>query len=196
MFGGLLAGLAVGLAIAGRGGFHVLRLLGAAAPSRALAIAIGRGGDCCYWIISANRLSAAGGWRTGSGSEVSWHRGLDRARLCRPGRGILRGCRAVPRRLRHHLTAAYHLLGSLLLFGVLLGLRRRVRYRAGVAFSVWALWYGAQGLGLDFLRGVDERPLWGLTGTQLLALLVVAASLISLISIAVRRRRWGTNRET
>jgi len=70
-------------------------------------------------------------------------------------------------------------------------LRHWGRYRAGTAISFWALWYGAQRLGVDFTRGIDERPALGLTGTQLLAIGVVAAGMVSLAVILARHRGWG-----
>lgn len=192
LFGGLIAGLAVGLFVARRGGLHLPRLLDAAAPSLAIAIAIGRIGDLL--LLDHLGKPTAGGWtlayriRLGSllapGFEPSPAAPPPAGASCSTVGQFYAGC-------AYHLTPAYDLLGSLLLFGLLLGLRRRVRYRAGVAFSVWALWYGAQRLGLDYLRGVDERPLLGLTGTQLLALLVITGALLSLIGIAVRGRGWG-----
>jgi hypothetical protein len=45
LFGGLIAGLSVGVIVAHRAGIYAIRLLDAAAPSIALAIAVGRIGD-------------------------------------------------------------------------------------------------------------------------------------------------------
>jgi len=57
---------------------------------------------------------------------------------------------------------------------------------------MWAAWYGAERLGLDFTRGVDERAIAGLaTGTQLLAVGVLAFGVASLARIAIRRRGWA-----
>jgi hypothetical protein len=95
----------------------------------------------------------------------------------------------------YHLTPAYDLLGALVLFSVVMGLRHWVGYRAGAAISLWALWYGAQRLALDFTRGIDERLVFGLTGTQLLAIGLVAASAGSLAAILARRRGWGEGNE-
>jgi len=192
LFGGLLGGVVAGLVVAHRAGVHVWRLLDAAAPSLAIAIAIGRVGD----LLLLDHL----GKPTSSGLAIAYR--VQRGSQLAPGFGPSpagsppagHSCTEVGQfyaSCTYHLSAAYDLLGSLLLFMLLLALRRWVRYRAGVAFSVWAVWYGAQRLGLDFTRGVDERPIAGLTGTQLLAIGVIVFGLASLVTIAIRRRGWG-----
>lgn len=192
LFGGLIVGLAVGLAVAHRAGAHLPRLLDAAAPGLALAIAVGRIGD----LLLTDHLGAptssplALAYRVQAGYDLAPGFGPSPAVSPPPGAGcgevgrFYAGC-------TYHLTPAYDLLGALVLFGVLMALRRWVGYRAGTAISLWALWYGAQRLTLDFTRGIDERPALGLTGTQLLAIGVVAAGMVSLAVILIRRRGWG-----
>lgn len=192
LFGGLILGIAVGLAVAHRARAHLPRLLDAAAPGIALAIAVGRIGD----LLLTDHLGApttsrfALAYRVQSGYLLAPGFGPSPAAPPPPGAScadvgrFYAGC-------TYHLTPAYDLLGALALFAVLMALRRWVNYRAGTAISVWTLWYGGQRLGLDFTRGVDERPALGLTGTQLLAIGVVAGGLVSLLVILLRRRGWG-----
>jgi prolipoprotein diacylglyceryltransferase len=194
LFGGLIAGLVVASLIVRRGGYHLPRLLDAAAPYFALAIAVGRIGDLL--LLDHLGKPTSGGWalayriRAGSvlapGFEPSPAVPASGSESCAALGRFYAGC-------SYHLTPAYDLLGSLLLFGLLLGLRRWGRYPAGVAFGVWALWYGTQRLLLDFARGVDERPLLGLTGTQMLALIVISAAGICLIVLTLRHLNRAPN---
>ncbi|HJT02319.1 MAG TPA: prolipoprotein diacylglyceryl transferase family protein [Pseudonocardiaceae bacterium] len=192
LFGGLIVGLPVGLVVAYRAGAHLPRVLDAAAPALALAITVGRVGD----LLLTDHLGAptsspvALAYRVRVGYDLA--SGFGPSPAVPPPPGV--GCAEVGRfyaGCSYHLTPAYDLLGALVLFGVLMGLRRWVDYRAGTAISLWALWYGAQRLGLDFTRGIDKRPALGLTGTQLVAIGVVAAGMVSVAVILFRRRGWG-----
>lgn len=192
LFGGFIAGLAVGMIVAHRAGAHLPRLLDAAAPGLALAVAIGRIGD----LLLTDHLGTpttsrfALGYRVQTGYDLA--PGFEPSPAVPPPPGV--GCTEVGRfyaGCTYHLTPAYDLLGALVLFGVLMALRHWVGYRAGTAISLWALWYGAQRLALDFTRGIDERPVLGLTGTQLLAIGAIAAGAGSLAVILARRRGWG-----
>jgi prolipoprotein diacylglyceryltransferase len=169
-----------------------MRLLDAAAPSIALAIVIGRIGDLLLLdhLGKPTESAWALAYRVQRGSQLAPGFGPSPAvpppggRSCADVGQFYAGC-------AYHLSAGYDLLGSLLLLAFLLLLRRRGGYHAGVMFSVWALWYGSQRLALDFTRGVDERPLVGLTGTQLLAIGVLTLAAGSLATIGLRRRGWG-----
>lgn len=192
LFGGLIGGLGVGLAVAHRRGFQIFRLLDACAPSLAIAIAIGRIGDLLLLDHLGRPTSAtlALAYRVPMGAQLA--PGFGPSPAIRPPAGA--SCMDLGRfyaGCTYHLSAGYDLIGSLLVYLILVALRRRRSLRAGVAFSVWAGWYGGQRLALDFTRGIDERPIAGLTGTQLLALAVVAFGVMSLIVIVVRRRGWG-----
>jgi phosphatidylglycerol:prolipoprotein diacylglycerol transferase len=192
LFGGLIAGLSVGVIVAHRAGIYAIRLLDAAAPSIALAIAVGRIGDLL--LLDHLGKPAASAWalayRVQLGSQLAPGFGPSPAiappsgASCADVGKFYAGC-------SYHLSAGYDLLGSVLLLALLLLLRRRGGYHAGVMFSVWALWYGTQRLALDFTRGVDERPLAGLTGTQLLAIGVLTLAIGSLSMIGLRHRGWG-----
>ena len=192
LFGGLIVGVGLGLAVAHHARAHLPLLLYAAAPGLALAIAIGRIGD----LLLTDHLGApttsrfALAYRVQPGYHLAPGFGPSPAVPPPPGAGcgdvgvFYSGC-------TYHLTPAYDLLGALALFGLLMALRRWVNYRAGTAISLWTVWYGAQRLGLDFTRGIDERPALGLTGTQLLAIAAIAGGLVSLLAILVRHRGWG-----
>lgn len=192
LFGGLIAGLGVGVIVIHRAGFHVPRLLDVAAPSLAVAIAVGRLGDLLLldhlgkptsspWSI-AYRIPAGALLAPGFGPSPAAP--PPPGASCADGGQFYAGC-------TYHLSAGYDLLGAALLAALLMLLRRRARYRAGAAISLWAAWYGLQRLLLDFTRGVDERPIAGLTGTQLLAAALVAAAVTSLLAIQVRGRGWA-----
>lgn len=191
LFGGLIGGLGVGLAVAHRRGIQIFRLLDACAPSLAIAIAIGRIGDILLLDHLGRSTSSALAlaYRIPVGAQLA--PGFGPSPAIRPPTGA--SCADLGRfyaGCTYHLSAGYDLIGSLLVFFLLIALRRQ-SLRAGVAFSVWATWYGTQRLALDFTRGIDERPIVGLTGTQLLALAAISFALTSLIVIVARRRGWG-----
>jgi prolipoprotein diacylglyceryltransferase len=73
-----------------------------------------------------------------------------------------------------HQTALYDFISTLVLLGVLLWLGKKLR-RPGFMVLTFTAWYGTMRVITDFLR-VDRRYL-GLTGSQLMSLLVVLASL-------------------
>lgn len=193
LFGGLIAGSAATLIVLYRGGADLLRSLDAAAPGIALAIAIGRVGDLLLTDHLGKPIGAGG---FGLAYEIK--AGYDLAPGFLPSPAVpppvgascadtgmfYAGC-------SYHLTPAYDLVGAALLFILLVLLRRHVAYPAGFAISLWAAWYGAQRLGLDFTRGADERPLAGLTGTQLLAIVLLLAAVCSLVRLLLRSTRNG-----
>lgn len=192
LFGGLIAGLTVGLVVACRAGFQLARLLDALAPSLAVAIAIGRVGDLLLLDhlgkLTTSRWAIA--YRIPSGARLA--PGFAPSPAAPPPRGA--SCSDLGRfyaGCTYHVSAAYDLIGAALLAALLLWLRHRGRYRSGTAISVFAAWYGLQRLLLDYTRGIDERPLAGLTGTQLLAIVVLVGATISLAVIRARRRGWA-----
>lgn len=192
LFGGLIGGLGVGLIVAHRRGVRVFRVLDACAPSIAIAIAIGRVGD----LLLLDHLGKPTGsvfalaYRVPLGAPLA--PGFGPSPAIRPPAGA--SCAELGQfyaSCTYHLSAGYDLLGSLALFVALVALRRRLAVPTGVAFSAWGVWYGGQRLALDFTRGIDERPIAGLTGTQLLSVAVIALGLASLAAIALRGRGWG-----
>jgi prolipoprotein diacylglyceryltransferase len=104
--------------------------------------------------------------------------------------GVGESCREVGRYYAgcaYQLSAGYDLIGAAALALVLLLLARR-RPPPGVPLAVFGLWYGTQRLLLDFTRGIDERPMLGLTGTQLLAVALIVVSGFTLAQSARRHR--------
>lgn len=196
LFGGLIAGLGVGSLVAYRGGFHLPRLLDVAAPSIALAVAIGRIGDLLLLdhlgkpthsgLALAYRIRL--GTQLAPGYEPSPAVYPPVGATCRDAGSFYAGC-------SYQLTAAYDLVGALLLF-VLLMLLRRTAYPSGLAISLWAFWYGTQRFALDFLRGIDERPLLGMTGTQILAVVLASGGLALTVALALRSRRRTSGEPT
>ena len=192
LFGGLLGGLGVGLVVAHQRGIHIFRLLDACAPSLALAIAIGRVGDLLLLDHLGRPTSSSWALSYRVPVDAQLAPGFGPSPAIRPPTGT--SCADLGRfyaGCTYHLSAGYDLIGTLLLFVLLAVVRRKLSLRAGTAFSVWAVWYGAQRLALDYTRGIDERPVAGLTGTQLLALAVIVAGGSSLLVIGARRRGWG-----
>lgn len=87
----------------------------------------------------------------------------------------------------YHLAPAYDIVGALVLLAVLLAVRSRLANRPGATFSLFTLLYGVQRLTLDRFRGIDERLLAGLSGTQLVAIIAVLLSAVTLVILRFRR---------
>lgn len=196
LFGGFIGGVAAALPILLRAKVHLPRFLDAAAPGFALGVVIGRIGDIVIWDHLGD--VATGPWRAigftikegydlAPGFEPSPAVPLPANETCvsalADGTRFYAGC-------TYHQPALYDLAGALLLLGLLLWLRRRARYRAGVGILTWGAWYGTQRFTIDFTRSIDER-IGGLTGTQWLAALLAVVSVTTLVVIAVRKRGWG-----
>jgi prolipoprotein diacylglyceryl transferase len=190
MFGGFIGGVLAALPILVKAKVHLPRFLDAAAPGFAIGVVIGRIGDLVIWDHLGD--PAKGAWRAvgltiKKGYDLAPGFGPDPAIPLPPGKtcadGFYAGC-------TYHQPALYDFVGALLLFGLLLWLRRRARYRAGVAILVWGAWYGTQRLVVDFTRSIDER-FYGLSGTQWLAAVLAAVSIVTLVVIAVRKRGLG-----
>jgi prolipoprotein diacylglyceryltransferase len=77
-----------------------------------------------------------------------------------------------------HQTALYDFVSTLVLMGVLLALARRPA-NTGFLALVFTTWYGSMRVMDDFLR-VDRRY-FGLTGSQILAAVVVGVSVVLLL---------------
>ena len=190
LFGGFIGGVLAALPILVRAKVHLPRFMDAAAPGFAVGVVIGRIGDLVIWDHLGD--PAKGAWRAvgltiKEGYELAPGFGPSPAVPLPAGRtcadGFYAGC-------TYHQPALYDFVGALLLLGLLLWMRRHVRYRAGVAILVWGVWYGAQRLFVDFTRSIDER-FNGLSGTQWLAAVLLAVSLTTLVTIRVRGRGLG-----
>lgn len=190
MFGGFIGGTLAALPILIRNNVHLPRFLDAAAPGFAIGVVIGRIGDLVIWDHLGD--PATGAWRAiglkiKEGYDLAPGFGPDPAVTLPAGKTCADGFYA---ECVYHQPALYDFVGALLLFGLLLWLRRRARHRAGVAILVWGVWYGLQRLTVDFTRSIDER-FYGLSGTQWLAAVLLAVCLATLVVIAVRKRGLG-----
>ena len=195
MFGGFIGGVLAALPVLRRGKVHLPRFLDAAAPGFALGVVIGRIGDLVIWDHLGD---VATGWAKPFGLLMK--KGYDLAPGFHPDPAIPlpagKTCEAAVKVKEfyagcvYHQPALYDFAGALLLLAFLLWLRRRARYRAGVAILVWGAWYGTQRLVVDFTRSIDER-FYGLSGTQWLAAALAVFSVVTLAVIALRKRGLG-----
>lgn len=164
LLGGLLGAVILGGWAARRERLPLLPLLDMAAPGLALGIAIGRISD----LIIGDHL--------GKPTSMPWgfrFVGADHPLSTSPPIGTV-----------VHPVALYDLLLTAALLVVLLWFARRPR-AAGSTIALFALWYATGRVLTDFLR-VDPRRAFGLTGSQLTALVVIGAVSTALV---VRRRR-------
>ena len=165
------------------------RTVDLAAPGLALGIVIGRIGDLMIGDHLGKPTDFALGWRClgeAGGASPSPAR-VYRAALA-DGEPPSLGCFD----LTLHQTALYDLLSTALLLGVLLWLGRRAR-NTGLLTIVFVIWYGTMRVITDFLR-VDRRYL-GLTGSQITALLTVAACAYLLVRFRGAPPRFVRPRE-
>lgn len=188
LVGGLLAGVVTAALLVRRAGFAVLPSLDLVAPGLPLAIAVGRIGD----LLLTDHLGrpTTSSWALSYAIRPGSHLapGFGDAPAAPPGAGsscatagsYFAGC-------SYHLTPAYDIVGALVLLAVLLAVRSRLADRPGATFSLFTLLYGVQRLTLDRFRGIDERLLAGLSGTQLVAIIAVLLSAVTLVILRFRR---------
>lgn len=189
LFGGLLAGVLAALIVLRRRGVRVAPVLDAAAAPLAVGIAIGRIGDLLLGDHLGRPLTGA--WGIGyviqPGTVLAPGFAPSPARLpqlgesCADAGAFYAGC-------TYHLTAVYDLVGAAIIALLLIGFARWIPLLPGLAISIFALLYAGQRLALDAARGIDERPFAGLTGTQLIAVIVVTAAAVSIATILGLRR--------
>lgn len=152
LYGGILGGAAAGVVAARRRGLPVPRLADFAAPALAIGIALGRASD----LIIGDHL--------GKPTGMPWgfrYVGTNPAGEAPPLGAIV------------HPVALYDLVLVSALFALLVVFLRSPR-AAGSAALVFAAWYSAERLLLDFFRTDPIRAL-GLTGTQLASIGVLLA---------------------
>jgi phosphatidylglycerol:prolipoprotein diacylglycerol transferase len=146
------------------------RTVDLAAPGLALGIVIGRIGDLVIGDHLGKPTSFPLGWLClGSDGEAPRPAEVYRQALD-AGNPPSLGCYDLPL----HQTALYDFISTLILLGVLLWLGKKMR-RPGFMALTFTAWYGTMRVITDFLR-VDRRYL-GLTGSQIMSLLVVLVSL-------------------
>lgn len=170
LLGGITGAVLFALPYAIRKKMGFWRSTDLAVPGLALGIVIGRIGDLVIGDHLGDPTTFALGWRcTGETGGVAPASAATYERLAESSPPSL-GCFDVVL----HQTALYDFVSTLLLLGVLLYVGRTLR-RPGLLTLLFVTWYGSMRVITDFLR-VDKRYL-GLTGSQLLALSVVLASL-------------------
>lgn len=185
LFGGFIGGTLLAIPTLVRNRVHIPRILDAAAPGMALGVAIGRIGD----LIIGDHLGdpvtnpwwKAFTYTIRNGDELAPGFGPSPARPgpCGVAGEFYAGC-------SYHIPALYDLVGAALLFGLLMWLRQRWRFRSGQLVLTWGLWYGLQRVLLDFTRSIDERPAFDMTGTQLLGVILVVVCAVLLLWTAKR----------
>ena len=149
LYGGILGGLIVGVILLRRRRLPVLRMLDAAAPGLALGLLIGRISD----LITGDHL--------GTPTDLPW--GFRYVGTDPPGHAPRIG-EVV------HFVALYDVVLVAVLLGVLVLFHRR-RRAAGSVAALFAVYYSADRILLDFLR-TDRTRLFGLTGTQLASIVI------------------------
>lgn len=151
------------------------RMTDLAAPGLALGIFIGRVGDLMIGDHLGKPTSFFLGWRCVGevGGIPPQPESVYRAALER-GQPPSLGCYDIVL----HQTAIYDFISAGILFAVLVWVGRRARNR-GLLTLIFGLWYGGMRVLEDFLR-VDKRYL-GLTGSQIMALSVMAVCLYLLV---------------
>ncbi len=147
LLGGLFGAMVVAWWTTRRAHLDFVRLVDIAAPWLPLGVAIGRIGD----LIIADHL--------GTTTTMPW--GFRCPDFPDVGSNVGSPC---PAGELVHLTAAYDLLASLCIFGLMLVLHRRIGRRRGQRGLLLGVLYGINRFTLDFFRE-DVRHL-GLTGSQ------------------------------
>lgn len=164
LLGGLIGAVLAGGIVARRARLPIVPMLDMAAPGLALGIAIGRFSD----LIIGDHL--------GKPTSLPW--GFAYAGGMHPLQGVPAMGTVV------HPVALYDMLLTTTLLLVLLWFARRPR-AAGSSIALFVLWYAGSRVATDFLR-TDPRRLFGLTGSQLTALVLIA---IVVAALLVRRSR-------
>jgi phosphatidylglycerol---prolipoprotein diacylglyceryl transferase len=159
LLGGLLGALILGGIAVRRAGLPLLPMLDMAAPGLALGIAIGRFSD----LIVGDHL--------GKPTSLPW--GFRYIGGLHPLEGVPAIGTVV------HPVALYDMLLTTALLIVLLRFARRPR-AIGSSIAVFTLWYAGSRVFTDFLR-TDPRRLFGLTGSQLTSIVLIAIVVTGLV---------------
>jgi phosphatidylglycerol:prolipoprotein diacylglycerol transferase len=166
LLGGLIGALILGGIAVRRAGLPLLPMLDMAAPGLALGIAIGRFSD----LIVGDHL--------GKPTSLPW--GFKYIGGMHPLEGVPAIGAVV------HPVALYDMLLTTALLIVLLRFARRPR-AVGSSIALFTLWYAGSRVLTDFLR-TDPRRLFGLTGSQLTSIVLIA---IVVTGLVLRRRSGG-----
>jgi phosphatidylglycerol:prolipoprotein diacylglycerol transferase len=152
LLGGLIGAVVLGGLAVRRERLPLLPMLDMAAPGLALGIAIGRFSDLIIGDHLGKPTSLPWGFRYVGGMHP------------------LQGVPAVGSVV--HPVALYDMLLTTALLVVLLRFARSPR-APGSSIALFTVWYGSSRLFTDLLR-TDPRRLWGLTGSQLTAIALIA----------------------
>jgi phosphatidylglycerol:prolipoprotein diacylglycerol transferase len=195
LFGGFIGGVLFALPTLIRARAHIPRMLDATVRGFAIGVAVGRIGDLLIGDHLGDVVSGNPWWKPitytirlgdklapGFGPSPAVHGDCATSMLDPKNPQFFAGC-------SYHLPALYDALGALVIFGILMLLRRRWAYRSGQLACVWAILYGIQRVLIDFTRSIDERPALGMTGTQLLGLLF--ATICAATLLRTWRRGYG-----
>ena len=161
IYGALAGGLVAGATYAALKGIPVRRLLDIAAPALILGQAVGRIGD----LINGEHFSTS--------ADLPWS--IVYTNPASPGYG----------RPPSHPAVGYEMLADLLLFGLLYGLRGRLR-PDGSLFTLYALGYAAIRLPLSFLRLDSYSAALGMNQQGWISLLVLLAASATLVILKPR----------
>jgi phosphatidylglycerol:prolipoprotein diacylglycerol transferase len=187
LLGGITGAILAGLPYMFRHKMGFWRMMDLAVPGLALGIVIGRIGDLVIGDHLGKPTNFALGWRCLGSSGAPPVPASQYLSQLKAGTPPSLGCFA----LRLHETALYDFVSTLILLGVLLWLGRKVR-NAGFLTLFFTIWYGTMRMITDFLR-VDRRYL-GLTGSQIMSLIVGLACLYLLARYRGAPPRWSAVR--
>ncbi len=166
-YGGLLLAIPATIAFVKRRGLSVRRMADILAPALALGHSLGRLGcfaqGCCY----------------GGPSDYGLAFPMESPASLQFG--------GVP----VHPTQLYEAVGLLLLFGVLMGMRKRMRFE-GALFLLYLGTYSLFRFLLEFLRA-DDRGFYVPAGEHMVSVSQIA-SLVILTGVLVAARRWRSSR--
>ena len=184
LLGGITGAVLAGLPYMRKKRMGFWRTVDLAAPALALGIVIGRVGDLMIGDHLGKPTNFVLGWRClgEAGGAAPQSAAVYRAAAA-AGDAPSLGCYDITL----HQTALYDFFSTLLLLGLLVWLGKR-QPNLGLLTVVFAIWYGSMRVVTDFLR-VDKRYL-GLTGSQILASLVVLSCLYLLARHRGAPPRW------
>jgi phosphatidylglycerol:prolipoprotein diacylglycerol transferase len=166
LMGGIIGAILLAITRMRRRHLPFWELMDAAMPGLALGIFVGRTGD----LIIADHLGKTTTFFLGYRCPI----GVQTGSPCVPGTVV-------------HQTALYDQFFALLILLALLWLRRRPRYDGFVTMMFGAL-YACARVFEDFLR--EDLRRFGLTGSQMTAIVVLSACLYGLVVLR-RTPRWG-----
>lgn len=185
LLGGITGAVLVALPYMLRKKMGFWRTVDLAAPGLALGIVVGRIGDLMIGDHLGEPTGFALGWRClGEVGGPEPTAAVVYRQALQTGDPPSLGCFD----LVVHQTALYDFVSTLVLLGVLLYLGRGAR-NVGFLVLVFVAWYGTMRIITDFLR--VDRTYFGLTGSQLVSVVMVALALFLLARYRGAPPRWA-----